>query len=81
LLPQTTTIGSDIVTQVGFDLPCRFNYCSRFGFTGISAASADIARILFFVFVVIFIVPLVLGAACQECILVRHDCFASGGSL
>ena len=32
-----------------------------FGFTDISAASADIARILFFVFVVIFIVLLVLG--------------------
>jgi uncharacterized membrane protein YtjA (UPF0391 family) len=32
-----------------------------FGFTGISAASADIARILFYFFVVIFIVLLVLG--------------------
>jgi uncharacterized membrane protein YtjA (UPF0391 family) len=31
------------------------------GFTGISAASADIARILFFIFVVIFLVLLVLG--------------------
>jgi uncharacterized membrane protein YtjA (UPF0391 family) len=32
-----------------------------FGFTGISAATADIARILFFIFVVIFLVLLVLG--------------------
>lgn len=36
-------------------------FAAVFGFTGISAASADIARILFFVFVVIFIVLLVLG--------------------
>jgi uncharacterized membrane protein YtjA (UPF0391 family) len=32
-----------------------------FGFGGISAASADIARILFYIFVVIFFVFLVLG--------------------
>ena len=32
-----------------------------FGFKGISAASADISRILFYVFAVIFIVLLVLG--------------------
>ena len=32
-----------------------------FGFTGISAASADVARILFFIFVLIFVVLLVLG--------------------
>jgi uncharacterized membrane protein YtjA (UPF0391 family) len=32
-----------------------------FGFTGISVASADMARILFYVFLVIFLVLLVLG--------------------
>jgi len=32
-----------------------------FGFTGISATSADIARILFYIFVVIFLVLLILG--------------------
>jgi uncharacterized membrane protein YtjA (UPF0391 family) len=32
-----------------------------FGFTVISTASADIARVLFFIFVVIFLVLLVLG--------------------
>jgi uncharacterized membrane protein YtjA (UPF0391 family) len=32
-----------------------------FGFTDVSAASADIARILFYIFVVIFLVLLVLG--------------------
>ncbi|MEZ5764087.1 MAG: DUF1328 family protein [Xanthobacteraceae bacterium] len=32
-----------------------------FGFTGISAATADVARILFFIFVLIFVVLLVLG--------------------
>ncbi len=32
-----------------------------FGFTGISAATADVARLLFYVFVVIFVVLLVLG--------------------
>jgi uncharacterized membrane protein YtjA (UPF0391 family) len=32
-----------------------------FGFTDISAASADIARILFYIFVVIFLVLLILG--------------------
>jgi uncharacterized membrane protein YtjA (UPF0391 family) len=32
-----------------------------FGFTDIAAASADIARILFYIFLVIFIVLLVLG--------------------
>jgi len=32
-----------------------------FGFSGIAAASADIARVLFFIFIVIFVVLLVLG--------------------
>jgi uncharacterized membrane protein YtjA (UPF0391 family) len=32
-----------------------------FGFTGVSAASADVARILFYIFVVIFLALLVLG--------------------
>jgi uncharacterized membrane protein YtjA (UPF0391 family) len=32
-----------------------------FGFTGISAATADIARILFYVFVAIFLLLLILG--------------------
>jgi uncharacterized membrane protein YtjA (UPF0391 family) len=32
-----------------------------FGFTGIAAASADVARILFFVFVVAFAVLLILA--------------------
>jgi uncharacterized membrane protein YtjA (UPF0391 family) len=32
-----------------------------FGFTGISVASADVARFLFYVFVVIFLVLLILG--------------------
>jgi uncharacterized membrane protein YtjA (UPF0391 family) len=32
-----------------------------FGFTDIAAASADIARVLFYVFIVIFLVLLVLG--------------------
>ena len=32
-----------------------------FGFTDISAASADIARVLFYIFLVIFIVLVVLG--------------------
>jgi uncharacterized membrane protein YtjA (UPF0391 family) len=31
------------------------------GFTGISAASADLSRILFYIFVVIFLVLLILG--------------------
>jgi len=31
------------------------------GFTDISAASADIARVLFYIFVVIFLVLLILG--------------------
>lgn len=34
-----------------------------FGFTGISAAAADIARILFFLFIVIFLALLILGLA------------------
>jgi uncharacterized membrane protein YtjA (UPF0391 family) len=32
-----------------------------FGFTGISEATSDIARILFFIFIAIFAVMLVLG--------------------
>jgi uncharacterized membrane protein YtjA (UPF0391 family) len=32
-----------------------------FGFTGISLATADIARILFYIFLVIFLVLLILG--------------------
>jgi uncharacterized membrane protein YtjA (UPF0391 family) len=32
-----------------------------FGFTDIAAATADVARILFYIFLVIFIVLLVLG--------------------
>jgi uncharacterized membrane protein YtjA (UPF0391 family) len=35
--------------------------CGVLGFTGISAATADIARFLFYVFVVIFLVLLILG--------------------
>jgi uncharacterized membrane protein YtjA (UPF0391 family) len=34
-----------------------------FGFTGISAATADVARILFYIFVIIFLVLLVVGLA------------------
>jgi uncharacterized membrane protein YtjA (UPF0391 family) len=32
-----------------------------FGFTDIAAASADIARVLFYIFMVIFVVLLILG--------------------
>jgi uncharacterized membrane protein YtjA (UPF0391 family) len=32
-----------------------------FGFTDLSAASADVAKVLFYIFVVIFVVLLVLG--------------------
>jgi uncharacterized membrane protein YtjA (UPF0391 family) len=32
-----------------------------FGFTDLSAASADVARVLFFIFIVIFLVLLVIG--------------------
>jgi uncharacterized membrane protein YtjA (UPF0391 family) len=32
-----------------------------FGFTGISAAAAGIAKVLFFVFIIAFVVLLVLG--------------------
>lgn len=32
-----------------------------FGFGGIAAASADIAQILFFIFVVLFVVALIVG--------------------
>jgi uncharacterized membrane protein YtjA (UPF0391 family) len=32
-----------------------------FGFTGLSVATADIARILFYIFLVIFVVLLILG--------------------
>jgi uncharacterized membrane protein YtjA (UPF0391 family) len=32
-----------------------------FGFSGISEASADIARVLFYIFVIIFLVLVVLG--------------------
>ena len=32
-----------------------------FGFTDLAAASADVARILFFIFLVLFVVLLVLG--------------------
>jgi uncharacterized membrane protein YtjA (UPF0391 family) len=34
-----------------------------FGFTDLSAASADVARILFYIFIVIFLVLLVAGLA------------------
>ena len=32
-----------------------------FGFTGLSAASGDVARVLFYIFIVIFLVLLVIG--------------------
>jgi uncharacterized membrane protein YtjA (UPF0391 family) len=32
-----------------------------FGFTGLSIASAEVARVLFFIFVAIFLVLLILG--------------------
>jgi len=34
-----------------------------FGFTGIAVASAGIAKILFFVFLVVFLVTLIMGVA------------------
>ena len=34
-----------------------------FGFTGISAATADVARILFFIFLVLFVVGALVGLA------------------
>ncbi len=34
-----------------------------FGFTDIAAASAEVARILFYIFLVIFVVLLILGLA------------------
>ncbi len=34
-----------------------------FGFGAISAAAADIARILFFVFIVLFVISLIFGLA------------------
>jgi uncharacterized membrane protein YtjA (UPF0391 family) len=34
-----------------------------FGFTDLAAASADVARVLFYIFLVIFLVLLVLGIA------------------
>jgi uncharacterized membrane protein YtjA (UPF0391 family) len=34
-----------------------------FGFTGVAVASAGIAKILFFVFLVVFLVTLVMGIA------------------
>ena len=34
-----------------------------FGFGGISLAAADIARILFFVFIVLFVLSLIFGLA------------------
>src|SRR5260370_26593249 len=37
-----------------------------FGFTGLAAASADVARILFYIFLVIFLVLLVLGLVGRE---------------
>jgi uncharacterized membrane protein YtjA (UPF0391 family) len=37
-----------------------------FGFTGISAATAGMARILFFLFVVVFVILLVLGILAGE---------------
>ena len=37
-----------------------------FGFTDIAAATADVARILFYIFLVIFIVLLVLGLVVSE---------------
>ncbi len=40
-----------------------------FRFTGISAAAGGIARILFFIFVVVFIIFLVLGLMAGEAIL------------
>ena len=40
-----------------------------FGFTGIAVASADIARILFFITVVIFLVFLVLALSAGRTIL------------
>ena len=39
-----------------------------FGFTGLAAASADVARILFYVFLVIFLVLLVFGLMARRSI-------------
>jgi len=34
-----------------------------FGFTGIAAGAVEIAKILFFIFIVLFVVSLVMGVA------------------
>jgi len=34
---------------------------ARFGFTGIAVAAAGIAKVLFFIFLVVFIVALIMG--------------------
>ena len=47
--------------EMGADLLCGVDRGRILGFTGISAASADVARFLFYIFVVIFLVLLILG--------------------
>jgi uncharacterized membrane protein YtjA (UPF0391 family) len=37
-----------------------------FGFTGISVAAAGIARVLFFIFIVLFIISLVFGVRARR---------------
>jgi len=50
------------IAESYFDEPVQKNSeRGLLGFTGISAASADIARVLFYIFVVIFLVLLILG--------------------
>ena len=52
-----------ILAQNGVDLNLGslLTFCALFGFGGVAAASAGIAKILFFIFLVLFVLSLIAG--------------------
>ena len=42
-----------------------------FGFGGIAAGAASIAKVLFFIFLALFVITLLFGASCSEA---RNEC-------
>jgi uncharacterized membrane protein YtjA (UPF0391 family) len=59
-MPQTMLGGRTMLKLALFFLVVSL-IAALFGFTGISAAAAGIAKLLFFVFLAIFVVLLVIG--------------------
>ncbi len=54
--------------EVGTDLIVDLARCWRFGYTGLARGAAQISKILFFIFLVLFVVILILAISAGQLI-------------